>query len=183
MVKIFEVRCDICDKTKPFLAEEDQIKKIVSASHRDKSNRDCYGKLSYSEIEIEYIMKTYWRGHWDALDNDETYYTRSKIKIGIPIEGIARRKESAETIFLKRKDENSLKAEKAWKGSVKNFNIREGTTLEGKKYPQLWFEVHIDGEIVVPEEYNDFRDGDGWTKVVPKIDKEQTNIEDAWGTM
>ena len=149
--------------------------------HNDREGKDCTGKLSYMETEIEYVMKTYWRGHWDMLDNNETYYTRSKIKIGVPMEGIARRKESAETIFLKRKDVNSLKAEKAWKGSVKNFNIREGTKSDGKKYPQLWFEVYIDGEIVVPEEYDNFEDGDGWTKVVAKIDKKQTSIEDAWG--
>lgn len=180
--KVFNVKCNTCTKTRPFLKTEDQIKDIVSKPHKDQNGKDCDGKLSYDDVEIQYIMKTCWDRHWDNLHNGETYYTRKAIKIGIPIEKIPDNIKSAEVIFLKRRDKESIRAEKAWKGRVEGFNIREGTTSEGEKYPQLWFNVHIEGEINIPEEYDDFMYGDELIKTRSKIDKGQTDIFTSWGT-
>lgn len=172
-IKFFDLNCDKCGKTFPVSITDDQLKDLVQKPHEN-----CGGKLSYNEMNVEFIMATHWDKHWDKLENGETYYTRGKIKIGLPIERIVERKESAEVIFLKRKEENILEIDKAWKGSIDNFNIREGTTVEGKKYPQLWFNVNIEGEIIVPAKY--CKKENGWWKVEPKIDNKQKTIEDAW---
>lgn len=183
--KVFRVKCDVCDKTKPFLTTEDHIKKIVDISHKNRNSEDCNGKLSYNEVEIQYVMKTCWRGHWDNLENGRTYYTRKPIKIGIPIEKIPESIKSTEVIFLKRKDIDSTKAEKAWVGSAKNFHIEEDETSDGTKYLKLYFDVSIEGEISIPNEYNDFlpgKYGDEWIKTKSKIDKGQTDIFTSWGS-
>lgn len=178
--KIFKVKCDTCPKEKFFSMTEDKIKEIAKViSHKDNDGKDCNGKLSYDEIEIEYIMRTCWRLHWDKCENGETRYTRSKINIGLPMEVISKRKEIAGTIFLKRNDKDSFTTERAWIGYVNNFNIREATTSDGKKFNQLWFGVHILGEIIVPDKYKDCMD-DTWEKVRPKIDSKQKTIDDMW---
>ena len=98
-------------------------------------------------MEVKYVMVTHWGKHWDALENQETYYTKKMINFEVNKNNLV---ENAPTLFIKRKDLGGTKAgdpERAWVGSVHGF--RGGPS-------KIIFKVKIDKEVPlsqVPKEY------------------------------
>jgi len=84
--------------------------------------------------------------HWDELPNRETQYKNGMLKPGVDRETL---QEGTDTIFI-RLNAQSRQPEKAWKGSVNNFERRSDA---------IYFKVAIDHEISVPAKYQTFREG------------------------
>jgi len=54
------------------------------------------------------VMVTHWDGHWDALPNNETYYTKKMIRFELEVDKLL---DGASTLFIKL-DKETKKPEK-----------------------------------------------------------------------
>lgn len=106
--------------------------------------------------EIQYIMVTKWKGHWDnfwspVANAQSTLFTHSVITDSSLITGPWPAK--AKTLYIKLNDGNRF--EKSWIGYSENFRK---DNYKGK--PAIRFEVSELKEVACPEHYKSF--GNGW---------------------
>ena len=105
--------------------------------------------------EIQYIMVTKWKGHWDNFwspvpNAQSTLFTHSVITEASLISGPWPAK--AKTLYIKLNDSN--KFEKSWIGYSENFRKAD---YKGK--PAIRFEVTELKEIGCPEQYKQYSNG------------------------
>jgi len=101
------------------------------------------------EWNFKYVMVTHWDGHWDALPNNETHYTKKMIRFELKADKLLDR---APTLFVKLNKETK-KPEKAWIGYVYGFKDEDN---------KVHFKVHIEKSISlkdIPQHYLSLKEG------------------------
>lgn len=123
--------------------------------------------------DIQYIMVTKWKGHWDnfwspVANAQSTLYTTTVIKDPSLISGPWPQR--AKTLYIKLNDAN--KFEKSWIGYSENFRK---DNYNGK--PAVRFDVTELQEVVCPESYKQY--GNGWhlNRLDLSIEIEETGRE------
>jgi len=100
-------------------------------------------------MKIKYLMITSFPDHWDEIPGNRTSYPIFMFREGMRKELI---ENNAKTIFIK-VNKKTKKAEKAWMGTVYDFEEKEG---------KIYFSVNIEKEIpldTIPKEFREKTEG------------------------